>query len=348
MPVSNNWQTLKAQLSGCGNSGLGIGEKGHKQLGDAKVESKRRRVELNEAVKEQKTDSIGQLSEVPKRTKLDKLKYGQNRVSDEVKARYVGLDCEMVGTGSDGKESLLARCCMVNFDGDVIYDSFVKPQAFVTDFRTQWSGVRPKDLFGKGAKNTVTLSECQHAVAGAIKNKILLGHALSNDLQVLGLSHPRHHIRDTARYRPFMRKSSNNKYRPRALRELAKDFLGTTIQTGEHDPSEDARSAVMLYRLKMHEWERELKERKFHTSKNVETVKGIAGQEGNFSQDEDRHGKEVENGGGDITENAVAVRSTNMFGEIKSGIRSVKDVDQSKSSKRKRDGGLITVQDEKD
>ena len=341
MPVSNNWQTLKAQLSGGGNSGLSSGEK----FRDGKVETKRRRLELNEAVKEQKIDASGLASEVPKRTKLDKLKYGQNRVSDEVKARFVGLDCEMVGTGSDGKESLLARCCMVNFDGDVIYDSFVKPQAFVTDFRTQWSGVRPKDLFGKGAKNTVTLSECQHAVAAAIKNKILLGHALSNDLQVLGLSHPRHQIRDTARYRPYMRKSSNNKYRPRALRELAKDFLGTTIQTGEHDPSEDARSAVMLYRLKMHEWERELKERKFH--KKVDSLKGNAGQEGDLVEDDDQS-KGVENGRGDIAENAVAGRSTNMFGEIQSGIRSVKDVDQSKSSKRQRNGERKRVKDEKD
>lgn len=40
-----------------------------------------------------------------------------------------------------------------------------------------------------------------------LKDKILVGHALKNDLDVLMLSHPRTMIRDTARYRPYMRVS---------------------------------------------------------------------------------------------------------------------------------------------
>lgn len=59
---------------------------------------------------------------------------------------YVGLDCEMVGIGADGKKSALARACLVDYHGKVIYDQFVRPRGFVTDFRTQWSGVRKKDL----------------------------------------------------------------------------------------------------------------------------------------------------------------------------------------------------------
>lgn len=63
-----------------------------------------------------------------------------------VKSKYIGLDCEMVGLGLNGKESALARCCCVDFDGNILYDKFVRPQGFVTDFRTEWSGVRKKDL----------------------------------------------------------------------------------------------------------------------------------------------------------------------------------------------------------
>ena len=37
------------------------------------------------------------------------------------------------------------------------------------------------------------------AVAGLLKGKVLVGHALSNDLKVLLLSHPHTAIRDTAR-----------------------------------------------------------------------------------------------------------------------------------------------------
>ena len=126
------------------------------------------------------------------------------KLSPKVKANYVGLDCEMVGIGPDGTQSALARCCLVNFDGEVIYDEFVRPPGFVTDFRTKWSGVRKKDLRQGTA---ISLLECQTAVANILKDKVLVGHALRNDLDVLMLSHPRTMIRDTATYRPYMRVS---------------------------------------------------------------------------------------------------------------------------------------------
>ena len=124
------------------------------------------------------------------------------KLSAKLKANYVGLDCEMVGIGPDGTQSALARCCLVDYDGEVIYDEFVRPPGFVTDFRTKWSGVRKKDLRQGTA---ISLQECQTAVANILKDKVLVGHALRNDLDVLMLSHPRTMIRDTATFRPYMR-----------------------------------------------------------------------------------------------------------------------------------------------
>lgn len=60
--------------------------------------------------------------------------------------KYVALDCEMVGTGLKGHCSELARCSIVSYDGNVIYDKFIKPVNPVTDLRTRWSGVRWRDL----------------------------------------------------------------------------------------------------------------------------------------------------------------------------------------------------------
>jgi hypothetical protein len=70
----------------------------------------------------------------------------KDKINEKTKEMYVGLDCEMVGIGTNGKISALARCCVVDYDGNVIYDEFVRPPGFVTDFRTKWSGVRSQDL----------------------------------------------------------------------------------------------------------------------------------------------------------------------------------------------------------
>jgi hypothetical protein len=88
-----------------------------------------------------------------------------DHLSEKLKANYVGLDCEMVGIGLDGKQSALARCCLVNYDGEVIYDEFVRPPGFVTDFRTKYSGVRKKDLRQGTA---ITLSEVAGLRLGCI------------------------------------------------------------------------------------------------------------------------------------------------------------------------------------
>ena len=127
----------------------------------------------------------------------DQKKHEENKFKKIDKERYVGLDCEMVGTGDNGKVSVLARACLVNFDGEVIYDEFVRPESYVTDFRTKYSGVRKKDL---RVGQAVSFQECIKAVHTLIKGKILVGHALHNDLAVLKLENiHRANIRDTAR-----------------------------------------------------------------------------------------------------------------------------------------------------
>ena len=56
------------------------------------------------------------------------------------------MDCEMVGVGFGGDESILARISIVNHFGHCIYDKYVAPTEAVTDYRTHVSGIRPRDL----------------------------------------------------------------------------------------------------------------------------------------------------------------------------------------------------------
>lgn len=84
-------------------------------------------------------------------------------------------------TGKIITESSLARVSLVNYHGETVLDAFVKQKERVTDYRTHVSGIRPEDLVGKGA---LSFEEVQRKVADAIKGRILVGHAVFNDLKV--------------------------------------------------------------------------------------------------------------------------------------------------------------------
>lgn len=161
----------------------------------------------------------------------------------------VAMDCEMVGVGPY-HISVLARVSIVDFQGKIVYDTFIKVEEKVTDYRTAVSGIRPENL-----SNGVPYGKCRSQVRKILTGKILVGHGLQNDLAILNLRHPPHMIRDTSLYMPYMKDFGSGVVRSRSLRELVRDFCGQTIQDGEHDSVEDSRAAMMLYALSKKEWD---------------------------------------------------------------------------------------------
>jgi RNA exonuclease 4 len=190
-----------------------------------------------------------------------KLSKSLDALPESYKSKYVAIDCEMVGIGSEGRQSALARVSVVDWYGAVLLDTFVKVPARVTDFRTHVSGVKANHITSKAAMEVTT---CREQVSALIKGKILVGHALKNDLQALLLQHPKDDIRDTAMYRPFQR-VVGTKWRPRKLRELVKQHLGKDIQIAgqAHDSVEDAKSALELFQHVRDDWEKSLNKSKF-------------------------------------------------------------------------------------
>ncbi|XP_042392657.1 RNA exonuclease 4-like [Zingiber officinale] len=161
----------------------------------------------------------------------------------------LAMDCEMVGVSSEGNKSAIGRVTLVNSYGNVVYDEYVRPMERIVDFRTRISGIRPKNM--KKAKD---FCEVQDKVAELIKGKLLVGHALHNDLKVLLLGHPKKDIRDTSEYELLRRGN-----RTRGLKHLAAEILGVNIQENEHCPIEDARAAMFIYMKYKKEWEKNLK-----------------------------------------------------------------------------------------
>ncbi|KAG8542099.1 hypothetical protein GDO81_027459 [Engystomops pustulosus] len=167
--------------------------------------------------------------------------------------KIVAMDCEMVGVGPEGEESILARVSIVNRFGKCVYDKFVKPTEKVTDYRTAVSGIRPENI-----RNGEDFKVVQHEVAEILKGRILVGHALHNDLKILFLDHPKKAIRDTQKYKFFRQKVKGG--RP-SLKLLCESILHVKVQTGEHSSVQDAQAAMRLYTMEKKNWEAAIKEK---------------------------------------------------------------------------------------
>lgn len=156
----------------------------------------------------------------------------------------------MVGVGPNpDHDSALARVSIVNFNGEQIYDSYVRPKEMVTDWRTHVSGILPKHMV-----EARTLEQVQKDVINILDGRILVGHAVSNDLDALLLSHPKRDIRDTSKHPPYRKIAGGGSPR---LKMLASEFLGLEIQDGAHSSVEDARATMLLYRRDKDTFERE-------------------------------------------------------------------------------------------
>ena len=165
----------------------------------------------------------------------------------------LALDCEMVGVGIY-RSTALARCSVVNYNGDVVCDLYVKPEQPVTDYRTKWSGIRKGDL-----NDGCTFQEARRKVQTIIEGRTLVGHSLHSDLHALNLSHPRHFMRDTSKYCAIRGLAGLQRNVTPSLKDLASILLSLDIQDGEHCSVEDARAAMSLYKVCEQQWEKELR-----------------------------------------------------------------------------------------
>ncbi|XP_077432359.1 interferon-stimulated 20 kDa exonuclease-like 2 [Vanacampus margaritifer] len=170
-------------------------------------------------------------------------------------SKYLAMDCEMVGTGPKGSISQLARCSIVSYEGDLVYDKFIKPSVPVTDYRTRWSGIRASDL-----TNATHFNQARKEILKLLAGKVVIGHAVHNDFRVLQYTHPAALTRDTSRIPLLNQRAGFEEKGCASLKRLTKAIFNRDIQTGRrgHSSVEDARATMELYKLVEDEWEKKL------------------------------------------------------------------------------------------
>lgn len=195
------------------------------------------------------------------------------------------LDCEMCFTGC-GLE--LAKVTIIRSDGNLHYESFVRPERDIVDYNTRFSGITEKDLnieshssssYGMRRASTAsnssasstsssnsynprtvkTIQEVQNDILKFIfEDTILIGHSIENDLKALKLMHQS--IIDTSIVFPHY---YGLPYR-RSLKALTKSILKRDIQNSEngHCSFEDSRACLELMLWKVRKDFRELLEQR--------------------------------------------------------------------------------------
>ncbi|KAI1793820.1 hypothetical protein LXA43DRAFT_1119982 [Ganoderma leucocontextum] len=181
--------------------------------------------------------------------------------------KYLGLSATSVGCGPGGGTPMIARVALVDYRGQVVFSAYVLPTNPVTDYRTSSTGIRPEDLqpgeWSRLTWSALPWKEVQQRIAQLIRDKIIVGHTLWQDLSVLGIRHAAVATRDVALYQPFRNalRSTNHVI---GLPTLMWQLMRRRVQETHVCPSElkvfvrqleNARAALDLYRSHSDEWE---------------------------------------------------------------------------------------------
>ncbi|XP_034355406.1 interferon-stimulated 20 kDa exonuclease-like 2 [Arvicanthis niloticus] len=177
------------------------------------------------------------------------------KVPQNLPGKMVAIDCEMVGTGPKGRVSSLARCSIVNYHGDVLYDEYVLPPCYIVDYRTRWSGIRKCHMV-----NATPFKTARSQILKILSGKVVVGHAIHNDYKALQYFHPKSLTRDTSQIPLLNRKADCPENVTLSLKHLTKKLLNRDIQAGKsgHSSVEDAQATMELYKLVEVEWEQHL------------------------------------------------------------------------------------------
>ena len=108
----------------------------------------------------------------------------------------VAIDAEMVIC--EDTKSHLARLSIVNYNRHVLFDNYIQPRLPVTNYLTHVTNL---DAFKIGRAKKY--SDYKEEVEKILKDKIIVGHTLEKDFEVLGFPVHKRYVRDIAIFRFF-------------------------------------------------------------------------------------------------------------------------------------------------
>lgn len=133
--------------------------------------------------------------------------------------QVLSLDCERILTDQGER---LARVSIVNYYGNIVFDTLVKPcithedEFRVVDYREWITGIKPIDL-----EYAPSFGNIEPIIKKIVKDKVIVGHSLKDDLKILNidLEESNIQIRDVSNIELFMKKIDKDSKSPIKLLE---------------------------------------------------------------------------------------------------------------------------------
>jgi RNA exonuclease 4 len=156
-------------------------------------------------------------------------------------SNVVAIDTEMVlcEISETQTDFVAGQVSVVTLDGKILVNTYMKPSFAIKDYNTAFSGITEEKL-----NSAPPLEEVRKLVLSVIRDKVLVGHAVNNDLRSLGIVHPPHLIIDIQRI-PMIQHLLH-KPQPK-LKLVSKVLLRRDIQNGSHCSLEDAKATADIF-----------------------------------------------------------------------------------------------------
>lgn len=172
----------------------------------------------------------------------------------ELNSKFLAVDCEIVETEDFG--GFPARVAVVNYYGKRVLDVYINPNAYsrVVNWRTPIGGVSPEVIEGAIESNkVVSLADAQIMIGEMLEkhDAVLVGHNVMYDLNALQMELPKKRYIDTQRLPRFISDCGGC-----GLRRVVGTYFNLQIQHHRgHDPVENARAAMLVFRTFQREFQ---------------------------------------------------------------------------------------------
>ncbi|RAL04543.1 ribonuclease H-like protein [Aspergillus ibericus CBS 121593] len=162
------------------------------------------------------------------------------------KRKAVVIDCEMV-TVTSGRRHIASIAAVDFLTGEVLLNQYVYPEAKIVNYNTRYSGISHATMMA-AVRNGAALRGWEAAREAlwehVDQDTVLIGHALQNDLSIMGIIHSRIVDSQILTGEAIFPKLSTSSPLPRltGLKALASELTEYDIQAGRkgHTALEDA------------------------------------------------------------------------------------------------------------